>query len=296
MKQRIRLWTVLIYAFMFLFALSCLLPMINVLALSFNDALDSRRGGFLLFPRVFSLENYRRILRFQNLGSALSISVFRTVVGIALSLLFNTMYAYALSKRHLIARKFLHWYTIIPMYFGAGLIPFYLVLNGLGLTNTIWVYVLPYAVTPFHIILLRTFMRGIPESIEESAKLDGAGYFRLYVSLVIPLSTPVLATVALFAGVSQWNDWFVGTAFVFTNDLWPLQTLLKYVLSIAEFKESQNLLDATEQLMLSTAASDVTAESLKMAMIVITMTPILCIYPFMQRYFISGISVGSLKE
>jgi len=296
MKQRIRPWAVLIYTFMFLFVLACLLPMINVLALSFNDALDSRRGGFLLFPRVFSLGNYRRIFKFQNLGTAFLISIFRTVVGIMLSLVFNSMYAYALSKKHLIARRFIHWYTIIPMYFGAGLIPYYLVLNGLKLTNTLWVYVLPGAVAPFYIIVLRTFLRGIPDSIEESAKLDGAGYFRLFTSLIIPLSLPVMATVALFTGVGQWNDWFTATAFIFSDKLWPLQNLLRYVLSIAQFKESQNLLDASQQLMISTSSNDVTAESLKMSMIVITMAPILCIYPFMQRYFIAGISVGSLKE
>ena len=285
---------ILVYTIAILFALSCILPMLNVFAMAFNDPLDNRRGGFILLPRQWSLSSFQEVFANYPIGRAYGVTIFRTLVGILLTLFINSAYAYALSKPHLLGRKLWNWYTIVPMYFAAGLIPYYLVLQDLHLTNTLWVYVIPSAATPFYIIVFRTFFSNIPNSIEESAKLDGAGYFILFFRFILPLSLPAVATIALFSGVAHWNDWFAGTVYVFKNDLWPMQTWLRYILNIAETRELSSSMDTAS--MIATSGSTVAAESLKMAMIVLSVAPILAIYPFMQRYFVAGVAVGSIKE
>ncbi|GHU74752.1 maltose ABC transporter permease [Clostridia bacterium] len=268
--------------------------MINVFAMAFNDSLDNRTVSFILFPRKPTLANFAEVFKKYDILRAYGITIFRTVIGAGLSVLLNAMYAYALRKHDLIGRKWIMWFTVIPMYFGAGLIPFYTVLRALSLTNTVWVYILPYAIAPFYIIVYRTFFAGVPDSIEESARLDGAGVFRSFFSIMLPLSLPVVATIALFAAVSQWNDWFVGNTFVFSDKLWPMQTLLRYILNISQTKELSSSLDTAA--IISSGGSMIAAESIKMSMIVLTVVPILCVYPFLQRYFVTGIAVGSLKE
>lgn len=279
---------------MVLFAFICIYPFYYVLVVSFNDGKDAMRGGLFLFPRVFSLENYKAIFNDKRLISSFVISVFRTGVGTAMAVVVNSLYAYALSKRDLPYRKLFNWLVVIPMYFGGGIIPYFLICQGLGLTNTVWVYIIPWLITPFHVMLLRVSMEEFPESLEESAQLDGAGYLRIFIQIVLPLSLPALATITLLAGITHWNDWLDGSIMVSDSRLWPMQTLLLNILQgadMASFFKDKNLATAGGMV----KKINITPESIKMAMLVITVVPIFMIYPFAQRFFIKGIMVGSVK-
>ena len=273
---------------MALFAFICLYPFWYVMVLSFNDGRDAMRGGIFLWPREWSLENFTTLFRDERLLGSFLMSVMRTVGGMALALLVNSLYAYAISKRDLPFRKLFNWMIVIPMYFAGGIIPYYLICRWLGLVNNPLVFVIPWAIIPFHVLLLRTSMQDFPSSIEESAQLDGSGYFRIFWTMVLPLSKPALATVALLAGIMHWNDWLDGTIMVTNSRFWPMQTLLLNIIQgadiMAYFKSiGQGGLGAYVR------RSAITPESLKMAMLVITVVPILMIYPLAQRYFIKGL-------
>lgn len=293
LRKKWSFWNVLITFALILFALLCVLPMLHVVAYSFNDGLDGQKGGILFWPRVWSLDNYKQMFQHKLMGSAYGVTLFRTIVGTALGTVLNGAYAYALSRPKLIWRKFFTWLTILPMYFSAGLIPLYLVLYTLKITNTLWVYIIPFVYSAFHIVVYRTFYRSIPESVLESAAMDGAGDLMLFTRFVFRLSLPAVATIALFTGVYHWNDWFVGTTYIFKQELWPVQTLLMYIMKSAD---STEYMDSYIQLMRGTSSMTATPEAIKMAMIVISTAPILAIYPFLQRYFIVGLTVGSIKE
>lgn len=283
------------YLFLALFAFVCIYPFIYILALSFNDGKDAMKGGIYLFPREFSLENYTTIFKDSRLLKSLGISAVRTVAGVVFGILVNTLYAYAVSKEDLPGRKFFNWLIVIPMYFGGGIIPYYLVCQKLHLINNILVYIIPWLAAPFHIMLLRLSIKELPASLEESAQLDGASYLTIFHKIIFPLILPSVATVGLLTGMFHWNDWLDGTIMVSKDSLWPLQTLLLNILQGADmsnfFKEGN----------MSTAGGmarkiAITPESLKMAMLVVTVVPIFMIYPFAQKYFISGLMLGSVKE
>ncbi len=279
---------------MALFCVACIYPLVLVTALSFNDGMDAMRGGIYLWPRVWSLENYRTILTENRIVSSALISIYRTVTGAALSVILNACFAYALTKHDLPGRRFFLWFILVPMYFGGGIIPYFLVCRALGLVNTLLVYVLPAIFSPFYILLIRVGLQDLPASLEESAKMDGAGYGRIFFQIYFPLSGPILATVALLSGVGHWNDWFDGTVMVLSSRLWPLQTLLLNIIQgadIMSFFKKRNIAMAGSYL----KKTKITVESLKMAMLVITVAPVVLLYPFLQRYFVKGIMVGSLK-
>nr|WP_279380676.1 carbohydrate ABC transporter permease [Caldicoprobacter guelmensis] len=204
------------------------------------------------------------------------------------------MFAYGISKSDLPFRKFFNWMIIIPMYFSGGIIPYFLVCKALGLTNNVLVYVIPWLATPFYIMLLRISIKELPESLEESAYIDGAGYGRIFFKIVLPLCLPAMATVILLGGIAHWNDWLDGTIMMSNSRLWPMQTLLLHIL------QGTDMMSFFKERNLSTAGGmirkiRITPESLKMAMLVITVLPIFMIYPFAQRYFIRGIMIGSIK-
>jgi len=273
-----------------LFAFVCLYPFVYILAMSFNDGKDAMKGGIYFFPRMFSLDNYANIFSDGRILRSLGISAFRTVMGAGLGVLVNSLFAFALSKSDLPYRKFFNWMIVIPMYFGGGIIPYYIICKSLGLINNIWVYIIPWVAMPFHIMLLRISIRDLPSSLEESAQLDGAGYLRVYASIVMPLILPSLATVALLSGIFHWNDWLDGTIMTSRTTMWPLQTLL---LSILQGSDMSSFLKSGNALL---RKQSITTESLKMAMLVVTVVPVFMIYPFAQKYFIRGMMVGSVKE
>ncbi|AEE98091.1 carbohydrate ABC transporter permease [Mahella australiensis] len=280
---------------MILFMFICIYPFIYVIALSFNDGIDAMRGGIYFFPRKFTLENYAKLFEDDRIITSFFISVFRTVVGASLGVIVNSMFAYGISKSDMPFRKFFNWMIVIPMYFGGGIIPYFLICKALNLTNNILVYVIPWLATPFYIMLLRISIKDLPESLEESAHLDGANYWTIYWHIVMPLIKPALATVILLGGIAQWNDWLDGTIMVSDTRLWPMQTLLLNILQGADmmsFFKDKNLSTAVGSM---ARKISITPESLKMAMLVVTVAPIFMVYPFAQKYFIKGILVGSIK-
>lgn len=289
-----RIFDIFNVAIMILFAVICLYPFVYVVALSFNEGKDAMRGGIYFFPRAFTFENYQKLFEDKRLAGSFLISVYRTVVGASVGMLVNAMFAFTISKSDLPFRKILNWLIVIPMYFGGGIIPYFLICKTLGLTNNVLVYVVPWLATPFYIMLLRISMKDLPASMEESAQLDGAGYGVVFFRIVMPLCLPALFTVILLGGITHWNDWLDGSIMVSNSRLWPMQTLLLSILQgsdMMSFFKGKNL---------STAGGvvrkiDITPESLKMAMLVLTVVPIFMIYPFAQKYFIRGIMVGSIK-
>lgn len=280
---------------MILFAIICIYPFVYVFAISFNDGKDAMRGGIYLLPRVFTLENYKTVFQDKRLIGSFLISVFRTVAGAGLGVLVNSAYAYAISKQDLPFKKFFNWTIVIPMYFGGGIIPYYIICKNLGMINNPWVYVIPWLASPFHVMLLRISIKDLPPSLEESAQIDGASYLLIFSKIILPLCLPALATVALLGGIFHWNDWLDGTIMVSNSRLWPMQTLLLNILQgsdMMNFFKGKNLSSAGGMV----KKISITPESLKMAMLVITVLPVLMIYPFAQKYFIRGMMVGSVKE
>lgn len=278
--------------FMIVFAFICVYPFIYVLALSLNDGLDAQSGGIYFFPRKFSLENYATIFKNPDIVNSYSITLFRVVVGTILSVLLVAACAYAMSRHTLPFRKLFNWMILIPMYFSGGMIPYYLLVSSLGFRDSIWVYVIPSLYGSFNIILMRTFMKQLPESLNESARLDGAGDFTIFVRIIIPLSMPVFATVALFTAVYHWNDWFTATLFATSKKTWPASTLLLNILKASEISS----FISTKFFVTGGRKRVVTPEALKMAMLVVTTLPIVIVYPFLQKYFVQGVMIGSLKE
>lgn len=269
-----------------------LIPMVNVWAISFSEAHEIYKNPMMLWPQSFTLEPYKYIFHTKVLLKAFEITVFVTVVGTLLNLAFTATGAYGLSKTHIPGHRFLLWLVIIPMLFGAGLIPMYILLKNIGLLNSIWVLIIPQLVAPFNLILMRNFFWSIPESLEESARIDGASELRVLWSVILPLSKPVIATVGLFYAVGHWNDFFSGLFFISDNSKWPLQMVLRSI--IIDFNmlnmgtQNTNTLNDASHLV-------VQPENIKAATIIFAIVPILVVYPFLQKYFVKGIMLGSVK-
>lgn len=264
-----------------------LLPLWNIIVISFSSAQSIAEGNCLFWPTEFSLENYRRVFADSSILTAFLVSVGRTVIAVVLHTFFCAMMAYAMSKQNLVGRKFYSAVGIITMFFSGGMIPTYLVIRQLGLLNNFWVYIIPSLLGYYDIVILMNFFRSIPVSLEESARVDGAGHWRTFLSIVLPLSKPALSTIALYQGVYQWND-FMTTRLYITNEvLYPLQMKLYLLLTQTT---SAALQSAT------TSTGVVSSRGLNMATVIISTLPIIAIYPFLQKNFISGIMIGAVKE
>ncbi|WP_442950599.1 carbohydrate ABC transporter permease [Paenibacillus sp. FJAT-27812] len=295
-KRQFSIFNCLNYIFLTLFGLSMIYPFIYILVYSLNDGKDSMMGALYFFPRKFTLHNYAEVFENARIWQAYKITLLRTVLGTFLHVGLCTLMAYALSKKTLPGRTFFTYYIFLPTIFSAGFIPYFITLQKLHLINTFWVYVIPMLFNFMHIVILRTFLQGIPEELEESARIDGYGDFQIFLKIILPLSGPVLATIALFIGVSHWNDWFTGAYYVSDKELIPVQTLLQEMLTEAEALSS-SMQRAAQQggQTVNVNMAGATPESLRMALLVITVFPILCIYPFLQRYFVKGVMIGSVK-
>ncbi|GGD81539.1 carbohydrate ABC transporter permease [Paenibacillus nasutitermitis] len=295
-KRQISVFNVLNYIILSLFGLAMIYPFIYILVYSLNDGKDSMLGALYFYPRKFTLHNYAEVFDNARIWKAYQITIARTLLGTFLHVTLSTLMAYALSKKTLPGRTFFTFYIFLPTIFSAGFIPYFITLQKLHLVNSFWVYVIPFLFNFMHIIIIRTFLQGIPEELEESAYIDGYGDFRIFLKIILPLSGPVLATISLFIGVQHWNDWFSGTYYVSDKDLIPVQTLLQQMLSEAEALSS-SMQRAAQQGGQTTNVnmSGATPESMRMALLVITVFPILCVYPFLQRYFVKGVMIGSVK-
>ena len=276
--------------FMAAFVIVTLYPVLNTLAISFNDGLDALRGGIYLLPRKFSVKNYITVFNKDDLLVGAYISVARTVVGTALSLVACAILAFIVSRKNFIFAKQLSLFWVITMYVNGGMIPIFLLYKGLHLTNTFWVYVIPGMVSAFNMLVIRTYMNGIPNSFEESAQLDGAGYTTIFLNIISPLCKPVYATVALFVAVYQWNSWFDVMLYNRMSD--KLTTLQYELMKLLASVTSQS----TSAQSMKNSTSSITPTSIRAAATIVTMLPIICIYPFLQQYFVSGLTLGGVKE
>ena len=277
--------------FMIFICFVCIYPIWYVIVNSFNDATDALMGGIYWWPRQFSLQNYKTVFSDNSVLQAFKVTIAKTIIGTTVNVFFTAMVAYPLSKQHLIGRKFYMAFGTITMFFSGGLIPTFLLFKGLGLLNNFWVYVIPAAFNFFNLLIMINFFREIPNALEESAKIDGANDFTIFRKVVLPLSKPVLATIALFAGVGQWNDYFGGLMYITDNrKLEPIQTYLYRM--VAQVQSSQMAGSIASNI----TAKDSTSTAIKLAAMVITTLPICCVYPFLQKYFVKGMMIGAVKE
>lgn len=276
--------------FMIAFVIITLYPVLNTLAISFNDGTDALRGGIYLIPRKFTLKNYTTVLQKDNLITGAIVTVARTVVGTLLALISNAILAFVVSRKNFLFKKQLSLFWVITMYVNGGLIPTFLLYKGLHLTNSFWVYVIPGMVNAFNMLVIRTYMNGIPDSLEESAQLDGAGYTTIFVKIISPLCKPVYATVALFVAVGQWNSWFDAMLYNRMSD--KLTTLQYELMKLLSSVTNQG----TSAEAMKNATGTVTPTSVRAAATILTMLPIICIYPFLQQYFVAGLTLGGVKE
>ncbi|WP_239614949.1 carbohydrate ABC transporter permease [Cohnella mopanensis] len=290
-----RTMIITIYILLILLAFSTFYPFWNALVISFNEGKDTALGGVTFWPRAWTWENYSTVFKNDKLVGAFTVTILRTVVGTITSILATSILAYGMTKRELIGRKFYMVVCIITMYFGGGLIPTYLLIRGIGLDNSFWVYIIPSLISVWNMIIFRTFFNGLPDGLQESAKIDGCGNWGTYFRIVLPLSGPVIATLALFTAVYHWNEWFLPSIYITNEKLIPIQTLLQQVLNTNVITANTSALDTASQAILGRMQS-ITSKSLSMAIMMVATLPIICVYPFLQRYFVKGVLVGSLKE
>ncbi|AFC30865.1 transmembrane lipoprotein [Paenibacillus mucilaginosus 3016] len=288
-----RLFDLFLYLFMITVGIVTVYPFLNMLAISLNDAVDSVRGSIYLLPREFTWENYKQIFMYSNLLTAFKNSVLRTVIGTVLGILSASMIAYVLSRKDFIARKPISLIFVLTLYFSGGLIPGYMLMRELHLMNTFWVYILPGLVNAWNVFVIRSYMDGLPISLQESAKLDGANDLTIFFKIILPLCKPVLATIALFIAVGQWNSWF--DTFLYnsgTAELTTLQYELMKILSNTQAGTSGDLSRTGDP----SVSAQVSPESIRAAITITATLPILIVYPFLQKYFVKGLTLGAVKS
>ncbi|MEK5060663.1 carbohydrate ABC transporter permease [Paenibacillus shunpengii] len=265
-----------------------IVPLWNVLVSSFASSRALAEGGFIFWPSELSLENYQAVFRDSSIWQAFFISISKTVIGVVTHVFFCAMVAYGLSKKYVRGRKLYVSMGVITMFFSGGMIPTYLLIKDLGLLDSFWVYIIPALLSYYDVVILMNFFRGVPEALEESAKIDGAGDWKVFLKIFIPLSMPAMATIALFNGVGQWNDFMTTKLYVTNEALYPLQMKLYEIIVQSQTQSMQNI---GGSVVIETATKGV-----QLATIVITTLPIVIIYPLLQRYFISGMMLGAVKE
>lgn len=285
----------IIYFLLALLVFVTFYPFWNSAVISFNTGSDTALGGVTFWPRDFTLDNYDVVFQDKRLNQAFLISVLRTLSGTLLSIVMTAIFAYGMSKKELVGRKYYMIFCIIPLYFDGGLIPSYMLVRSLGLMNSFWVMVIPGLISIWNMIVFRTFFQQLPDSLEESAKIDGCGYWKTLFRIVLPISGPVVATLALFTAVAHWNDWFTATLYISNAKLLPIQTLLQQILSSNIMSEQMMQTSSAAQSHMASART-ITTKSLTMATMMVATIPIILVYPFVQKYFVKGVMVGSLKE
>lgn len=292
-----RIFDTINYILMIFLIIITLYPFINIIAVSLNDPMDSIKGGIYLKPRKFTLYNYRVVLSRKEIYNATGVSILRTLVGTVLGILSSFFVAYPLSRKDFVLRKPLTIYFLLTMYVGGGLIPGYFLIKSIGLLNSFWVYILPGLVSTFNILVVRSYISTIPDSFVESAKIDGAGELRILFTIIMPLCIPVLATIALFIAVGQWNSWF--DTYLYASSKQELSTL--------QFELQKILQEATQSFSTSSdygsaissgaaeRAKSITPTSIRATMTVVATLPVLIVYPFLQKYFVTGLTLGGVK-
>ncbi|CAH1056114.1 MULTISPECIES: carbohydrate ABC transporter permease [Paenibacillus] len=263
-------------------------PLWNVVISSLSSGKALAEGGFIFWSTDFSLENYRAVFNDETIGLAFLVSIAKTFIGVITHVFFCAMIGYGLSKKYIRGRKLYVAMGVITMFFSGGMIPTYLLIKSLGLLNSFWVYIIPALFSYYDVVILMNFFRNVPDSLEESAKIDGAGDWRIFLKIFIPLSMPAMATIALFNGVGQWNDFMTTKLYITDQALYPLQMKLYEIIVQSQTQAMQNVGGS--------AIIETTTKGVQLATIVITTLPIVVMYPILQRYFISGMMMGAVKE
>ncbi len=272
-----------------------LYPYLNQLAVSFNEGMDSMRGGITIFPRRFTVSNYAAVLKSADFLGALFISVLRVIFATFISVVVVYSCAYGLTRKGVPYKRGITLYLMIPAYINAGVIPVYILYRYLHLMNNFLVYILPGAFVFYNMIIIRSFLQELPASIEESAQIDGANDIQIMFRIIMPLSMPVIATVVLWVAVNAWNDWTTTLMYVTERELYPLQYLMMRLIKESETAQ-QMAVQATMNKGAAIQISKPTSESVKAATLIVTTIPIIMVYPFLQKYFIKGVMLGSVKE
>lgn len=278
------------YSFLTLLVIVTIYPFYYILIYSISDPIEAQKGIYL-WPAGFSLEAYTTTIGLPGIRDAAIVSLGRTVIGTVVTVFCCSFFAYLITKNEMPFRRFIYRFVLITMYFNAGFIPWYLTMKAYGLQNNFFLYVLPSALVGFNVILIKTFIEQLPASLEESAKIDGAGYIRVFTSVIFPLSMPIIATIGVFAAVGQWNTWFDNYFLVTDDKLQTLQLVLYNFLN-----QSNNISNMTsEQLTRGDLVRTMTPQSIRMTITMLVTLPIVLVYPFLQRYFVKGIMLGAVK-
>lgn len=275
--------------FMLVICFITLYPIWYVLIMSLNNGYDAVQGGIYWLPRKFTMDNYKEVFRNNEIIMAFGISFARTIIATAAHVFFTAMVAYAFLKRELMGRKLYMTMGIITMFFSGGLIPTFIVIKNLGMFDRFTVFIFPTLFSFFDLIIFQAFFRTIPEALEESAKMDGANSFKTFISIVLPVSKAVVATIMLFNGVFNWNDYFMGIIYTNNSHLHPIQTYLYKMIVTSESSKTSLLSGGLSR-------STFNSTSLQMATMFVTTIPIVCVYPFLQKHFVKGMLLGSVKE
>lgn len=286
------IFNVINYTLLSLLTICTIYPFLNLLAISLNESLDTLRGQIYLWPNAFTWDNYIVVLKNEALLGATIRSVTRTVIGTGLSLICTVMLAYTLSRREFILRKAINLIMVISMYISGGLIPTYLLIKNIGLTNSFWVYIIPGLISVFNVIIIRSYFDQLPEGLIEASRIDGANEFQTLFRIVLPVSMPVLATITLFVSVGHWNSWFDNYMYNTRDNL----NLLQYELMKILMQSTQQVTSNATGSVAGESLRQITPQSIRATMTIIVTLPILFVYPFLQKYFIQGIMIGAIKE
>lgn len=277
-----------------LLSIAFVYPFIYILVISLNDPYDAMKGGLYFWPRVFSIENYKEVLTDPQIYTGYFVTASRTVIGCLSHTLCTAVFAYGLSKQNLVFRRFYTIIAVIPMFFGGGLIPTYILYRRLGLLNNFLVYIIPGLIGVWDAIIFKTFYQGIPTSLEEAAKIEGCSDLRVFWKIILPLAKPCIAAIIVFSAVGHWNAWFDGYIYISDEKLLPLPTVLMRIINqsgaaqaAAQAEQSVGISEEME--------TKITPDSIRYATMVITIGPIVLIYPFFQKYFEKGVMIGSVK-
>lgn len=278
-----------------LFAFVCAYPFYYIFINTISANNLSERGKVIFWPKEFHLNNYVEVIKIPDLFHALRISLARTVVGTIATVVIAAFLGYMFTRETLWKRKFWYRFVVATMYFNAGIIPWFITMRNLGLTNNFWAYIFPVAVSPFYIVLCKTFVESIPKELQDAAEIDGAGTLKIFYKIIIPVIKPILATISIFAAVAQWNSFQDTLLLVTDKKLYTLQfTLYQYLNQASSLSALINSNATTESLAASLAKAQ-TATSIRMTVTIVVVTPIILVYPFFQRFFVKGIMIGAVK-
>jgi putative aldouronate transport system permease protein len=267
-----------------------LFPFLNVIARSFSGEAQINAGNVFIFPKQFNIETYKVVLSDSQFWISYKNTVVYTVVGTAINMFMTTIFAYALSKKRLVGRNFFIMLAVFTMFFNGGLIPNYILITSLGLNNTMWAIVLPLAISIFNLLVMKSFFENMPQELEESAAIDGAGTYTILWKIVLPLSKPVLATMVLFYAVENWNSWFPAFLYLDHQNLFPVSIYLRNLIAAASASNTVSSGAAEAENMQQVAAN------VKAVTMVLSVLPILVVYPYLQKYFVKGVMLGSVKQ